>query len=71
LVRRPTSQAADARRGEVFDLTGLGRDHLSDALAASLALPLGADPHPVTLLPKVSGVVRRIACAIARAACFA
>ena len=48
LIRRPTSQAADARRGEVFDLTGLGRDHLSDALAASLALPLGADPHPVT-----------------------
>ena len=48
LVRRPTSQSADARRGEVFDLTGLGRDHLSDALAASLALPLGAEPHAVT-----------------------
>jgi hypothetical protein len=48
LIRRPTSQAADARRGEVFDLTGLGRDHLSDALAASLALPLGAEPHAVT-----------------------
>ena len=48
LVRRPTSQAADARRGEVFDLTGLGRDHLSDALAASLSLPLGAEPHAVT-----------------------
>jgi hypothetical protein len=46
LMRRPTP--ADARRGEVFDLTGLGRDHLSDAVAASLALPLGADPHPVT-----------------------
>jgi predicted acylesterase/phospholipase RssA len=48
LIRRPTSQAADARRGEVFDLTALGRDHLSDALAASLALPLGTEPHPVT-----------------------
>jgi hypothetical protein len=48
LIRRPTSRAADARRGDVFDLSGLGRDHLSDAVAASLALPLGADPHPVT-----------------------
>jgi hypothetical protein len=48
LIRRPTSLAADARRGDVFDLTGLGRDHLSDAVAASLALPLGAEPHPVT-----------------------
>jgi hypothetical protein len=48
LIRRPTSAAGDARRGEVFDLSGLGRDHLADAVAASLALPLGAEPHAVT-----------------------
>jgi predicted acylesterase/phospholipase RssA len=48
LVRRATSRAADTRRAEVFDLAGLGRDHLADAVAASLALPLGAEPHPVT-----------------------
>ncbi len=48
LLRRATSEEADARRAEVFDLAGLARDHLSDAVAASLALPLGAEPHPVT-----------------------
>ena len=51
LVRRPTIEEADARRAEVFDLFGVARDHLADALAASLAVPLATDPHPVTFSP--------------------
>jgi hypothetical protein len=47
LVRRATSHEAEARRAEIFDLAGLSRDHLADAIAASLAIPLGADPHPI------------------------
>src|SRR5690349_6122839 len=34
LVRRATSEAADGRRAEVFDLAGIARDHLPDAVAA-------------------------------------
>jgi len=48
LVRRATTEAADARRAEVFDLAGIGRDHLADAVAAALTLPLAADWHRVT-----------------------
>lgn len=48
LIRRPTSEAADARRAEVFDLAGIARDHLADAVAAALTLPLASDWHSVT-----------------------
>jgi hypothetical protein len=48
LVRRPTSDAAEARRAEVFDLAGLGRDYLSDAVTAALAVPVACEPHDVT-----------------------
>ncbi len=48
LIRRSTSQAADARRAEVFDLAGVGRDHLTDAVAAALTLPIATDWHEVT-----------------------
>jgi predicted acylesterase/phospholipase RssA len=48
LVRRPTSEEADARRAEVLDLAGVSRDHLADAVAASLAIPLGTEPHSIT-----------------------
>jgi hypothetical protein len=48
LIRRPTTEAAEARRAEVFDLTGTARDHLADAIAASLAVPLATEPHAVT-----------------------
>jgi hypothetical protein len=48
LVRRPTTEAGDARRAEVFDLAGIGRDHLPDAVAAALAIPLATDWHAVT-----------------------
>jgi patatin-like phospholipase len=48
LVRRPTTEAADARRAEVFDLAGIARDHLPDAVAAALSIPLATDWHAVT-----------------------
>jgi len=37
------------RASEAIDLAGAGRDHLVDALAASLAIPIAADPHLMTL----------------------
>jgi hypothetical protein len=39
----PTSRASEA-----FDLAGVAREHAMDALSASLALPLAAEPHLVT-----------------------
>jgi len=39
------------RAAEAIDLAGAGRDHLVDALAASLAIP-AADPHLVKLSPE-------------------
>jgi len=48
LVRRATSEAADARRAEVFDIAGIARDHLPDAVAAALSIPLATEWHPVT-----------------------
>lgn len=37
---------ADAvRAAEAFDLTGVGREHVMDALAANLSLPIATDPH--------------------------
>lgn len=48
LIRRPSSAAADARRAEVVDLVGVGRQHLSDAVAAALTLPLASDWHRTT-----------------------
>ena len=51
LFRRQTSDAADTRRAEVFDLAGASRDHLADAVAASLTIPLASDAHPITFAP--------------------
>ena len=48
LVRRPTAAAGEARRAEVVDLAGTGRDHLVDAVAGSLAIPLMTEPHKMT-----------------------
>jgi hypothetical protein len=48
LVRRPTTEAADARRAEVFDLAGVDRLHLADAVAAALTLPVATDWHHTT-----------------------
>jgi predicted acylesterase/phospholipase RssA len=48
LIRRPTTAADENRRAEVLDLAGTGRDHLVDAVAASLAVPLITEPRPIT-----------------------
>jgi hypothetical protein len=49
LVRRSTSGEADARRAEVLDLSGVGRDHLTDAIAAALSVPLATEFHAIRL----------------------
>jgi hypothetical protein len=51
LVMRATTEAADARRAEVFDLSGVGRDYLADAVAGALAVPLASDVHDVRFAP--------------------
>jgi patatin-like phospholipase len=51
LVRRPTTEQADARRAEVLDLSGLARDHLADAVAAALTVPLATALHPMRFAP--------------------
>ena len=52
LVRRPRTDAAEARRAEVFDLAGAERELLADAVAASLSIPLATEPHAVTFSPE-------------------
>jgi hypothetical protein len=51
LVRRPTTEAADARRAEVFDLGGVARDYLAGAVAAALTVPVATEAHAVTFAP--------------------
>jgi hypothetical protein len=54
MLREPYHQAFMAprpgrdRRAEVLDLTGVGRDHLMDVVAAALTPPVVCDPHPIT-----------------------
>ena len=48
---RPGGESA-ARTAEAFDLSGVGRDHAIDALAAALAMPLATEPHLVTFAPE-------------------
>jgi hypothetical protein len=47
LVRRATTEEADARRAEVVDLSGVARAHIVDAVAASFAIPIATDPHVI------------------------
>jgi hypothetical protein len=51
LIRRPTSEEADTRRAEMFDLSGVARDHLSDAVAAALTVPVATEPHAIRFAP--------------------
>jgi hypothetical protein len=51
LFRRATTAAADERRAEVFDLTGVARDYLADAVAAALTVPVASDVHTITFAP--------------------
>lgn len=48
LIRRPTTTEAEMRRASVVDLSGLGRDHLADAVAAALTVPLASEFHIMT-----------------------
>jgi hypothetical protein len=48
---RPGGESA-GRTAEAFDLSGVGRDHAIDALAAALAIPLATEPHLVTFAPE-------------------
>ena len=47
LVRRATTEEAEARQAELLDLTGVAREHFPDAVAGSLAIPVATDPHPI------------------------
>ena len=40
-------QEPGARQAETFDLAGVSRDHLMDALSAAVAVPLATEPHLV------------------------
>jgi Patatin-like phospholipase len=44
---RPAGEGG--RAAEAIDLAGAGRDHMIDALAASVAIPVATDPHLVKL----------------------
>ena len=48
LIRRPTDDAANARRAEIVDLSRVGREHLADAVAAALTVPVVTDAHELT-----------------------
>ena len=52
LIRRPTIEAADRRRAEVFDLSGVGREYLADAVAAALTVPIATDVQQLTFAPE-------------------
>src|SRR5437762_1043068 len=43
LIRRASTAEADLRRAEVVDLSGTGRLHVADAVAAALAVPVVND----------------------------
>jgi hypothetical protein len=51
LVRRSTTGEAQARQAELFDLSGVARDHFPDAVAGSLAIPAATDPHQMSFSP--------------------
>ena len=47
-----TGTEINARHLEGFDLSGAPREHVLDALAAALAVPLATDPHLVAFSPE-------------------
>jgi hypothetical protein len=51
LFRRASTAAADERRAEVYDLAGVARDHLADAVAAALTIPVATEVHTVRFAP--------------------
>jgi hypothetical protein len=51
LLRRARSHEAEERRASVLDLAGIGRDHLTDAVAGALTVPLASAFHPIHFSP--------------------
>ena len=51
LFNRATTAAAGARRADVLDLSGVARDHVVDAIAGALAIPIATDLHALTFAP--------------------
>lgn len=51
LIRRSTSEAAEARRAEVLDLAGVDRDRLAGAVAGALTVPLATEWQRITFTP--------------------
>jgi hypothetical protein len=43
---------SEARKGDLIDLGGAGRDYLVDAVAGALAVPLATDPHAIVFSPE-------------------
>jgi len=51
LVRRVSAADAEVRKAEIVDLSGTGRPHLADAVAAALSVAVVTDAHPMTFAP--------------------
>jgi len=51
LIRRASTADADVRRAEIVDLSGAGRTHLADAVAAALSVAVVNDAHPMRFAP--------------------
>ncbi len=51
-ARSARHQAEPARSGELIDLSGAGRTHVSDALSAALTVPVLTDPELITFSPE-------------------
>src|SRR6185436_6383841 len=47
----PGSREAEARRAEVFDLSGVARDYLPDVVAGALAVPVASEPSTLRFAP--------------------
>lgn len=52
LYLRPTIEAGEERRAEVFDLSGVGREYLAGVVAGALSLPVASEPTLVTFSPE-------------------
>jgi len=47
LMRRSTTAADERRRAEVIDFVGIGRDHLVDAVACALSIPIVTESRSI------------------------
>lgn len=52
LVRRQTTDAGEARQAELQDLAGVAREHVTDAVAGALAIPLVTEFHTIRFAPE-------------------